>query len=390
MEPTETSGSGGPSIPADWTRTIVDPVAFAEEQRRLVHVWTFLGMTSDIAKDGDWFRASIATRSVFVQRFGVELRGFENVCAHRFFPLRNARRGNGPVICGYHGWQYDREGRAVGIPLCRDLFNALPQELGARLNPIELATCGRMIFGRFPHPEVSESLENFLDLGFPVLEAGSQAWTRPQRMTTSLEANWRLGAHISLDDYHATIVHPRTFGKDGYLKREKIGYFRFGLHSAYVGMNRADELERIAKACRNGTYSPNRYTILHFVPNVLMAFFPTDLDFYHCVVLLYEPERHDRSLLHAWFYPAPFPSRRPWIRALTNPVRAPFVRHYVGTVLREDNTVCERIQKIAHQIAGPPRIGRLEERVGWFEESYRKLMETGEQLLPERAPPARS
>ena len=87
------------NIPDDWTRPIVDPTAFAEEQRRLASVWTFLGMTSDAGKDGDWFRASIATRSVFVQRFGTELRGFENVCAHRFMPLRNADRGNGPVVC---------------------------------------------------------------------------------------------------------------------------------------------------------------------------------------------------------------------------------------------------------------------------------------------------
>ena len=71
------------NMPADWTRAIVDPTAFAEEQGRLAHVWTFLGMTTDLANDGDWFRASIATRSVFVQRFGSELRGFENLCAHR-------------------------------------------------------------------------------------------------------------------------------------------------------------------------------------------------------------------------------------------------------------------------------------------------------------------
>ena len=49
-----------PPILADWTRAIVDPAAFAEEQKRLAHVWTFLGLTSDVEKDGDWLRASIA------------------------------------------------------------------------------------------------------------------------------------------------------------------------------------------------------------------------------------------------------------------------------------------------------------------------------------------
>lgn len=375
MEPRVPSESADPPLPADWIRAIVDPAAFAEEQKRLAHVWTFLGMTSDVEKDGDWLRTSIATRSVFVQRFGAELRGFENLCAHRFYPLRNAERGHGPVICGFHGWQYDREGRAAGIPYCKELYGVLPQELGARLTPIELATCGRMIFGRFPHPNVSQSLEDFLDMGFPVLAAGSQAWGRPETMTIPVEANWRLGAHISLDDYHAAAVHPRTFGRQGYLRRADISYYHFGLHSAYVGTTKADGLERIAEACRDGTFKPERYTILQFLPNVLMAFFITDFDFWHCVVLLYEPVRHDHTLLRAWFYPAPFPPRRSWLRAMTDPVRAPIVRYYVGTVLREDNLVCERLQKVAHQIGGSPLIGRLEERVPWFEESYRKLME---------------
>jgi len=47
-------------------------------------------------------------------------------------------------------------------------------------------------------------------------------------------------------------------------------------------------------------------------------------------------------------------------------VRAPLVRHYAKTVLREDNLVCERIQKAAHQISRAPLIGKLEERIGYF------------------------
>ncbi|MGD9882107.1 MAG: aromatic ring-hydroxylating dioxygenase subunit alpha [Reyranella sp.] len=365
------------TMPADWTRAIVEPAAFAEEQRRLAHVWTFLGMTTDLRKDGDWFRSSIATRSVFVQRFGAELRGFENLCAHRFYPLRNAERGNGPVICGFHHWQYDREGRAVGVPQSRELYDAVPHELGARLTPIELSTCGQMVFGRFKSLGISQSLEDFLDVGFPVLAAGSQA-RNPQYLAIPVEANWRLGAHISLDDYHSPAVHPRTFGKDGYLRRRDIGYHRFGLHSAFINSKNVDALEHLAEACRNGTYRPRRYSILQFVPNLLMAFFRTDFDFFHCSVMLYEPVSHDRTILRAWFYPAPFPPRPTWVRAVSDLVRAPLVRHYIKTVMREDALVCERIQKGAGQISRPPLLGRLEERIGWFEESYRELMKAGE------------
>src|SRR6187399_1401566 len=94
----EITTSAGDTPPADWARPLVDAAAFAAEQARLAHVWTFLGITADLARDGDWMTASLATRSVFVQRFGRELRGFENLCVHRFYPLRTARRGNGPMV----------------------------------------------------------------------------------------------------------------------------------------------------------------------------------------------------------------------------------------------------------------------------------------------------
>lgn len=143
---------GDIAFTADWARTLTDPQAFAHEQRCLGHAWTFLGFTGDVAKDGDWFRASLATRSVFVQRFGAELKGFENVCAHRFYPLRTKDKGNGPIVCGFHHWRYDQDGAAIGIPKCQENFGTVSRALGARVNPIVIATCGTLVFGRFPGP----------------------------------------------------------------------------------------------------------------------------------------------------------------------------------------------------------------------------------------------
>mgnify|MGYP003351359145 CR=1 FL=1 len=157
---------------ATWAQELLDPGVFRAEQERLAHAWTFLGLTRDLAHDGDWFRASIATRSVFVQRFGPELRGFENVCAHRGYPIRRAEKGNGPAQCGFHHWQYNREGWAVGIPICTLAYGKAPHDVAARLQPIELATCGSLIFGRFPHDNATETLESHLGEAYPIVEIG--------------------------------------------------------------------------------------------------------------------------------------------------------------------------------------------------------------------------
>lgn len=207
---------GDIAFTADWARTLTDPQAFAHEQRCLGYASTFLGFTGDVAKDGDWFRASLATRSVFVQRFGAELKGFENVCAHRFYPLRTKDKGNGPIVCGFHHWRYDQDGAAIGIPKCQENFGTGSRALGARVNPIEIATCGTLVFGRFPGP------------GFPILETLSHSPHKPLALFHELAANWKLGLQITFDDYHTVAVHPTTFGKSGYPDREKLTYARFG------------------------------------------------------------------------------------------------------------------------------------------------------------------
>ena len=135
-----------------WARTLTDPEAFAREQAQLSQVWTLLGLTTDVPNDGDSIRGTLGGRSVFVQRFGDTLRGFENRCAHRFYPLRIKDKGSGPIRCGFHHWQYDKEGRAVGIPKCQEMYGVTPRELDARLAPVEVASCGTLIFGRFQRP----------------------------------------------------------------------------------------------------------------------------------------------------------------------------------------------------------------------------------------------
>lgn len=62
-----------------WARALTDADAFQREQANLGRLWTLLGFTTDVRRDGDWFRATLGGRSVFVQRFGDRLRGFENV-----------------------------------------------------------------------------------------------------------------------------------------------------------------------------------------------------------------------------------------------------------------------------------------------------------------------
>jgi len=376
------SSKFGAHIPADWARPLTDPQAFAREQNKLAHVWTFLGFERDVARDGDWFRTTLAARSVFVQRFGSELKGFENRCMHRFYPLRTSDKGNGPIICGFHHWRYNEEGQAIGIPMCADVFEMTPREVNARLNRIEIATCGSLIFGRFPESRTTETLEQFLGEGFPIFAAMSRMSGAPQSIIREVEANWRTCFQTSIDDYHIVAVHPATLGKDGYLKRKEIGYFRFGVHNAHFDATDPRALSAMAESCRNGTWRPSDYRIFHVFPSLAVSIFCAYAQYWYIHLLQFSPISPNRSLMRAWIYPSPFPVAHArhvkWTWPFTHPWRERAVRYYLNRVLREDTDVCEQLQTVAHQVQEPPLIGALEQRIGWFEESYARAMSAGD------------
>ncbi len=367
-----------PELSSNWAQSLTDPQAFCDEQRRLAHAWTFLGLAEDAAHDGDWFRASIATRSVFVQRFGNELRGFENVCAHRFYPLREEAKGNGPIVCGFHHWQYNGDGRAVGIPICKMVFGKPPHELNARLQPIELGTCGTMIVGRFPSPNAKQSLEEYLGDAFPILKAMTQIKGRPLYFERSIRASWRLNLHITLDDYHGPPIHSTTLGRHGYIPSMTMRrYFRLGANSAYLFSDDEDCFKNLLKGCRDGTYRPSHFFVLQILPNLVVALVDADRPFWFCNIMQYLPVAPQRSIFRSWSYPAPFATELSWFSRVTRPVTDIFRRriyfHYYKRVVNEDATVCEHIQEVAHQIGKPPLLGAQEERIAWFEDSIRNL-----------------
>jgi len=367
-------------IPADWASSLVDARAFRREQHKLAHVWTFLGFAHDAENDGDWFRAVLATREVFVQRFGTELRGFENVCRHRHNPLRRQERGNGPIICGFHQWQYNRDGLAIGIPKCRELYGKLPHELDARLVTLEVATCGSLVFGRFPSDQATQSLEDFLDDGFPILDALTRRATLPERMLRKdSAANWKLNLHITQDECHAFSIHTRTIGSpDSTADLDQVIYRRFGVHSAYLRTPHLRAFDRLVAGCRDGTYGASHYVILQIQPNLVVGLVPVSEERSHCVIQQFSPVAHDRTSWRAWLYRSPLdapPARRlAWLHRLIDSVILHFAAIMTRRVFDEDREVCEQIQQVAHQIESTPLLGRLERRIGWFEEFYRDQM----------------
>ena len=109
------------TVPAD--AYISPDYARAEQDRLWRKVWLQAARLQDIPNVGDFVTYDILEDSVIVMRTGPdELRAFHNVCPHRGRRLidtpagaRNARGNRTSIICGFHGWTFDRQWQCIFV-----------------------------------------------------------------------------------------------------------------------------------------------------------------------------------------------------------------------------------------------------------------------------------
>jgi phenylpropionate dioxygenase-like ring-hydroxylating dioxygenase large terminal subunit len=359
--------------PESWAREFYDPQILAIEHERFAAagIWHLLGLTSDIPGHDDWFTADIVGHSVFVQRFHNKIAAFENVCAHRFFPIRTEQRGHGTVRCGFHGWTYNAEGNAVAVPMCEELYGSTRAELGRKLLPVEIGICGGLIFGRLPAPPgdhaLRPTLEAYLGAAEPALRRLTAALTPVGVIDMVVEANWKFCYHLTLDDYHIVAVHPETFGANGPVRPGSYRYFFDGEHSAsFIHGDGVPEAAFPAymEACKRGLPERAGYQIFQIFPNIFVSFAGGVV----CVGR-YTPLGSERTAHRAWFCQALEPGEAPF-----TPEQVTGCMEFARRNHADDGTAAERLQMAARQIWMKPAFSAQEERVAYFDRAYGALI----------------
>ena len=195
-----------------------DPEFLALERERVFRPsWQVICHENDIPKAGD-FQTLDFIGSMLVALRGNDgiIRAFHNVCRHRGARLLDGPRGSCSrrIICPYHAWSYDFEGRLASVGGDRSAF---PQLDIAResLTPVEMETCFGFVFVRLEGggPSVAEMLAPFADEiathEFEKLEPLGRITLRPRRV------NWKNVGDNYSDALHIPVAHPgltRLFG----------------------------------------------------------------------------------------------------------------------------------------------------------------------------------
>ena len=115
-----------PDRDADWSLPgwlYTDREFFDLEVERVIRPsWQIVCHESDIPAAGDWHTLEYLGESVVVVR-GEDgaIRAFHNVCRHRAMRLVEGAAGCArKLVCPYHAWVYELDGRLTGVPMRRD------------------------------------------------------------------------------------------------------------------------------------------------------------------------------------------------------------------------------------------------------------------------------
>jgi carnitine monooxygenase subunit len=194
-----------------------DPDFFKTEMERVIHPsWQVVCHVNDVLGAGDWHSLELLGDNIIVIRGDDgELRAFNNVCRHRASRLLDGSHGCAKkLVCPYHGWTYERDGRLSGVPTKADYAGLDMGTLG--LNKVALEIWQGFVFIRIAGqgPTVAEMMAPYEEMvapyRFPEMRAFGRVTLRPRAL------NWKVIADNYSDGLHIPIAHPgltRLFGR---------------------------------------------------------------------------------------------------------------------------------------------------------------------------------
>ncbi len=189
---------------------------YDEEQAKLFRgdTWTFLCLEAELPRPNTFRTANLGDMPVVVTRDkdGV-VHAFENRCAHRGSLLCLKERGEArEIVCVYHNWTYDLEGRLTGVAFRRGIggkggmpADARPDLHGPRRLRVEIFA--GLVFGTMS--ERVAPVETYL--GPEVAAKVRRVMKAPARLlggySQMLPGNWKLYMENVKDSYHASLLH---------------------------------------------------------------------------------------------------------------------------------------------------------------------------------------
>jgi len=239
--------------PASW---YVSPEFYTYEQRAVLwSSWQPVCRVEQLKEPGDRVAGCFAGLPWVVARGeDDEIVAFENVCRHKASEVVPAGESQGRrLVCQYHGWVYDLQGRLRGAPRMQGAEGFAREDYSLR--PLAVEVWGPWIFiCRATKPDSLQ--ERLGPLSAELDDAGWRRLTWVETRRWTLECNWKVYVDNYLDGgYHVPILHP-TLNQQLDMKS-----YRTELYATYnvqrSGASQAEEGGRIGDGAIYAWVYPN-------------------------------------------------------------------------------------------------------------------------------------
>jgi glycine betaine catabolism A len=211
--------------------------------------WLFVASEPEIPEGGDYRTYQIGPYPIFILRQDDgAIAAFHNTCRHRGARVLQQPSGvvGAKLVCPYHRWSYDTNGRVIGCGASRD--HASPPDLG--LKPVHVRVLSGLIFVCV----AEQPPEDFADMAAQLsgyLDPHTLARTKIAKQVDLIEAgNWKLAIENNRECFHCG-GHPELlrslfhfigdFSQESLSAEERVAYGRYELarQKALDSWNRA-------------------------------------------------------------------------------------------------------------------------------------------------------
>ena len=172
--------------------------------------WNVVGREDFAKAPGEYFTFTLAGVPAFVIRGRDDrLRAFVNSCRHRGARLVEADGKCRSIVCPYHAWTYDFDGKLIVPNGMGETRNFDPAQYG--LIEVKLGTWSGFVFINFDLN--ASSLKSYLgNLGEYTDSYCHSDMVTTKRFSFRIRGNWKCYIENSQEVFHLPTIHRKTFG----------------------------------------------------------------------------------------------------------------------------------------------------------------------------------
>jgi phenylpropionate dioxygenase-like ring-hydroxylating dioxygenase large terminal subunit len=341
----------------------------AEKERVFATSWQIVCHVNDIPHAGDYHTLDfLGEPLVAVRGQDGAVKAFFNVCRHRAARILDGGAGHcaGRIVCPYHAWTYDLDGRLTALPHRKEFNDFSLDQYG--LKPVETEIYKGFVFVRLKAglPSVAEMMAPYeSELAAYRLEE-LQPIGRVSLRTRHV--NWKNVTDNYSDGMHINVAHPgltRLFGQSYGIEAQPWVDKMFGYLRDVPSSQRSERMYQAVLPPTGHLPAERQRLWIYFKlwPNVAFDIYPDQVDFMQMI-----PISPTETLIREIAYA--HPDNRREMRA------ARYLNWRINRrVSAEDKALIERVQTgMGSRSFSPGPLGRNEVSLRSFAHRMRDLI----------------